>query len=554
MLAKIGRREMLLTACASPLLRRACAAETLDLRAGPLTLVFQPDIAFVRYVRLGDTEVLRGIYAAVRDSVWGTVAIRVRDLRVKRSDGGFVLTFAAEHKAGEIDFAWDGTITGTREGMLRFDFDGKARSTFQRNRIGFCVLHPMREVMGQPCTVEKTDGTVVNGSFPDLISPHQPFLDIRAIGHTIAPGLRAEVRMQGDTFEMEDHRNWTDANFKTYCTPLANPVPVKVDAGASIRQSVILTLRGDVPRAPAVVQRTSPVEVRITDQKRPMPRIGLGYSRVELGGRSQLRELSPAHIRVDLNPAKSGWKDTLAAASALGIPLEVAFFGPADVLLESELQNVARVLIFNPAHRGMVGSGKPVLLGTNDYFTELNRQRPKLEAAEGTCYSINPQVHAFDDASLVENLAAQGDTVRTARSFAGARWIAVTPVTLRPRFVPASGKPVQPDPRQSSEFAAAWTLGSIKALAEAGANSVTYYEVAGPGGILGFPVEKVFSIVQNAENVLISRSSDSLRIECAVFTRGSQRQVVLANMTPGRQRGVVEGKTFELSPYEVRII
>jgi hypothetical protein len=201
-----------------------------------------------------------------------------------------------------------------------------------------------------------------------------------------------------------------------------------------------------------------------------------------------------------------------------------------------------------------VGSGKPVLLGTNDYFTELNRQRPNLEAAEGTCYSINPQVHAFDDASLVENLAAQGDTVRTARSFAGARWIAVTPVTLRPRFVPASGKPVQPDPRQSSEFAAAWTLGSIKALAEAGANSVTYYEVAGPGGILGFPVEKVFSIVQNAENVLLSRSSDSLRIECAVFTRGSQRQVVLANMTPGRQRGVVEGKTFEMSPYEVRII
>ena len=106
----------------------------------------------------------------------------------------------------------------------------------------------MRECAGQPCTIEKTTGEKVKGSFPDLIAPHQPFFDIRAIRHTVVPGLEAEVRMEGDTFEMEDHRNWTDANFKTYCTPLAKPYPVKIESGTTIQQAVTLTLKGQRPR------------------------------------------------------------------------------------------------------------------------------------------------------------------------------------------------------------------------------------------------------------------------------------------------------------------
>jgi hypothetical protein len=208
-------------------------------------------------------------------------------------------------------------------------------------------------------------------------------------------------------------------------------------------------------------------------------------------------------------------------------------------------------LIFDVASPAPKMNGQ-VLLGTNDYFTELNRKRPPKNAGDGTCYSINPQVHAFDNASLVENLEAQASTVRTARSFAGDRWIAITPVTLRPRFIPANGTPVDPDPRQSSPFNAAWTLGSIKYLAEAGANSVTYYELSGKGGILGFPVEKVFASIKGADGIVPSQSSDPLRVDSAVFTRGSQRQIVLANMTGRAQRARLSGKTIELSPYELR--
>jgi hypothetical protein len=43
--------------------------------------------------------------------------------------------------------------------------------------------------------------------------------------------------------------------------------------------------------------------------------------------------------------------------------------------------------------------GAPLVIGTNEYFTELNRQRPQPELLDGSCYSINPQVHAFDNQS-----------------------------------------------------------------------------------------------------------------------------------------------------------
>ena len=61
---------------ASPILLSGSDASRrapIPLRAGPLTLLFEPDLAFLRYVRLGEREVLRGVYAAVRDRNWGTV-------------------------------------------------------------------------------------------------------------------------------------------------------------------------------------------------------------------------------------------------------------------------------------------------------------------------------------------------------------------------------------------------------------------------------------------------------------------------------------------------
>jgi len=164
----------------------------------------------------------------VRDHNWDTIAPQIDNVNLEQSDQGFELTFDVSCVEHDIDFFWQGKITGTADGTVVYAMDGCARSTFMRNRIGFCVLHSPAACAGDPCVVEKDDGSIEEGHYPDAISPHQPFIDMRAISHEVIPGVTARVAFEGDVFEMEDQRNWTDASYKTYCTPLAIPFPVLV--------------------------------------------------------------------------------------------------------------------------------------------------------------------------------------------------------------------------------------------------------------------------------------------------------------------------------------
>ncbi len=488
------------------------------LRAGPLTMYFDRKLAFLRYVRLGDHEVIRGLYAAVRDRNWGTVPPQVNDLKATVYEGGFEVTFDVVCRQGPIDFLWKGRLRGSEEGTVRFEMDGEARSTFLRNRIGFCLLHPIRECAGNPCAVEQTGGGREEGRFPELISPHQPFFNIAAISHEVEPGVTAEVRFEGEVFEMEDQRNWTDASYKTYCTPLARPFPVKVPKGTRIKQSVTLRLEGE-PRETGGRRRSPAVEIRPVDgEAAPLPPVGLRYadeSPVPTPAQTaRLRAMSPSHLRVDLHLEDEGWgkvfRQAASLARELGVPLEAAVYAGEDAeaqlrrlaAAEAELEpRIVRWLVYDEKKRwttaGLLGRARrflkgPVGAGADTNFTELNRNRPEQEP-DVICYAVNPQVHAFDNASLVETFEGLRDTVRTARSFAGAATIAVTTVTLRQQFNPvATGKveqdpdalPSSVDPRQMSLFGAGWTLGSLQALCESGAGSVTYYETTGWRGVM----------------------------------------------------------------------
>ena len=110
--------------------------------------------------------------------------------------------------------------------------------------------------------------------------------------------------------------------------------------------------------------------------------------------------------------------------------------------------------------------------GTNHFFTELNRERPPVDDIDFAVFSINPQVHAFDNLSLIETLPLQADNISSARHFCNDKPIVVSPVTLKMRFnpnatgapppVPEGELPSQVDARQMSLFGACWTLGSLK--------------------------------------------------------------------------------------------
>src|SRR5688500_17934358 len=134
----------------------------------------------LRYITVGDAEVVRRVYVAVRDASWGTIPPVLRDVRMEQNERGFHIEFFAEHVRAEIDFAWRGTIAGDAE-EIRFEMDGEARSTFRTCRTGICVLHPITNLAGSKCVIEHVDGTTEAAQFPITIAPHQPFTDVAAI-------------------------------------------------------------------------------------------------------------------------------------------------------------------------------------------------------------------------------------------------------------------------------------------------------------------------------------------------------------------------------------
>jgi len=577
--------------------------DLIPLRAGPLTMLYDPTNGMVRRIKLGELEVLRGIYAAVRDRNWGTVPTAVREITRSIEPDRFRIEFESEHRQGDIHFVWRALLRGEADGTLRYEFAGEARTTFLRNRIGFCVLHPIRECAGQPAKQLRLDGIEVASRFPDLIEPQifgrSSFQELRGVAHEVAAGIWARIDFEGDTFEMEDQRNWTDASFKTYCTPLSRPFPVEIKSGTTICQSVTLRLQGDLSRIhgyqlDAVNESTKVLMLTIPDQPTGrLPQLGLGVAshgepltQIEI---EQLRQLHLSHLRADVRLAAPDWTTTLAKAASearqIGTRLELALHLPRHGWIDfsamaDALQPLTPLLARVLALREGDAATTPETLaeikqylswlrlplggGSDGNFCELNREHALNRLALADCdlvfWSMNPQVHACDHLSIMESLEAQTATVRSARAWAGDRPLVVSPVTLKQRFNPvatgaerliASGVlPPHTDPRQLSHFAAAWTLGSIAALASAGIASATFYETTGARGVMErtagssmpdkfpslaggiFPMFEVFAGLVGCQQFAVAQSAATVPVTAlALFAAGKVKRVLIANLT-----------------------
>jgi hypothetical protein len=246
---------------------------------------------------------------------------------------------------------------------------------------------------------------------------------------------------------------------------------------------------------------------------------------------------------------------------------------------------VARVLVFQqgehstPAEAvrlvrerlaGAVGSA-PFAGGSPALFTEVNRTHPDPSAVDGIAYALNATVHADDDTSVLETPAIHGETVRSARVFSGGLPVHVGPVTFNQRSNPvATGPepesppgelPPQVDPRQCALLGGTWTLASAKSLAEAGADSVTYFETTGWRGVVeteegsplperfpsrpgaAFPLYHVLADLGELKGaeVVVAASSRPLAVEAFVLRGDTSLFVLVANLAPRTQEVVVAG-------------
>jgi hypothetical protein len=504
------------------------------LRAGALSAEFEA--GNLRYIRYGGVEMIRAISFIVRDKNWGTYNPEISDLRIEENSKGFVVAYTAVTGDAEQQFAYSAEITGRSEGTLRFSARGRAVSDFLTNRTGFVVLHPIENLAGKPAGVIETTGESFETRFPELINPVQPMMNLRAIRHEFAPGAFVDCRMEGDTFEMEDQRNWTDASYKTYVRPLALPWPYTLPSGSEIEQSVTLTVTGS---APARAGGDGGIRVRIGETLGAAPALGLGFDPDEAGGvrdnAAALRAIGASHLVCHHDPRRGHDRATLAMAvetaealgarpwleaivaevddfeaelatlgdwvSSLGSPFSVVMISPAPDL-KCTLPGSPwppcppAVDLYRAARRAFPGA--KLGGGMFSYFTELNRKRPPLAELDFVSFTTSPLVHAGDDRSVAEGLEALPHIARSVRAIVGEKPFAVGPSAIGMRDNPY-GAATTPnprnirqamnrnDPRQRGLLGAAWNLACFAHFARGGAREIALGGLVGPFGLLHLP-------------------------------------------------------------------
>ena len=507
-------------------------AERRQFQAGPLSVEFEA--GNLRRFCFGGVEVLRGIAFLVRDTGWGTYRAAIADLDTQEGPGLFRIRYRATCSGPEGTFAYQARIEGHESGTLLFACEGAPAEDFPANRVGFVVLHPIGGVAGRPVDVEHTDGRRETVTLPAVIAPDQPILDIRALAHEAAPGLRARVRMEGDAYEMEDQRNWTDASFKTYIRPLAKPRPFVIPAGEKQVQSVALSIDGPPP-APAAARSGVPV-LSLGGPCGTVPGIGLAAAPGDLPEAAEaaatVRAVGPQHLvfrldmRTEADPAMLARCADLAAATGAEPTLEVIIPGrdadaelgrAAGLVAAAGLRPVAVVpspardqktrpsrtlppgdtpsaQIYAAARRAFPGCliGGGVLTS----FTELNRNPPPASGIDFVTHGTAAIVHAADDLSVWETLEALPAVIASARGLVKDLPYRLGPSGLGLRENPygpaVAGNPegrrvpmARSDPRHRGLFGAAWTLAFLAIAARGGVAAVTAADCTGDLGVTG---------------------------------------------------------------------
>ncbi|MER8440598.1 hypothetical protein NKH36_28785 [Mesorhizobium sp. M1312] len=516
---------------------RLCGTEQVDpqlrtLRAGPLSVEF--DNGAIRYVRIGGVEVLRGISFLVRDENWGTETPVLDDLQIDEKPDAFSVAYRGTCGGACGRLVYQARIAGGSDGALSFVVEAEPETDVLTNRTGFVVLHPIEGLAGKPVKVLHEDGREELSHFPDHIDPKCPFTDIRALSHEIEPGIWATCTLEGDAFEMEDQRNWSDASFKTYVRPLRRPWPYGLPKGQKFTQSIRLEVLG-TPLAGTSETLNPFINLTIGGAIGRVPRIGIGVAADEakraLDVAEVIRGLAPqwmvcqVDLRLGHGQDELGTYAALARLTGAGVVLEITTKGTLDPFSElaplaDAVQrlglNLEAISVFSAQDMKSVQPGAPwpamptfeqnysaarrafpgVPLGGGmaAYFTELNRKRPPTGVLDYATFTTCPNVHAADDVSVMETLQAIPHLIRSTRAFMGDRLpLRIGPSQLGCRENPY-GKSTTPneangrvclsriDPRQRGLFNAAWTVGYFAGSALEGIEAVAFGDFTGPLG------------------------------------------------------------------------
>lgn len=540
--------------------------------AGPLAITIAD--GSIRTLAWHGIEVLRGIDYPIRNADWGTWAATTTTEDFDEAGDGF--TYRRDFTVGDGLFRGSFTCSGTPQGAVAVALKLMVQRDARVNRAGFVLLHPVAGVAGSPLRVTHADGSMEETCFPELISASQPIFDIAAMRQE-ANGVTANLVLSGDTFEMEDQRNWSDASYKTYCRPLSLPYPYEVLAGELIEQSIDIQMAGTGGAGSAVggaaidfgpslgralPEPTLALEAGWETRDPALAALGVAATllRVDLTDphwpASLPCLLGSAHGALDLEVIVGD--DAAAMAQSLvslRTVLEQAHVVPRSVIAlpqaylrsyqpqaswpsgatPEQAADAARAAFPDAA----IGGG--VL--TN--FTELNRYRGAVTAGDYLTHGTTAIVHAADDVSVLQTLEALPQIFASIETLAPGRPYRLGLVSIGMRSNPYGAAVAEnpdglrtpmamSDPRLSGLFGAAFMVGVVAATVDSPVERMALAAPAGPLGLIRdgqvCPAWHVFAGLTRLKDQdrLVAPAPDGM---AAVATASASGQaLVLANL------------------------
>ncbi len=567
--------------------------------AGPLTLEYSEGSLW--NISNGSEEAIRRIYLVFQDINWTSRPFIIKDEIWQIADRSFSAKIKAQGSHDAKDLSVELEITGSESGEITYGFSASTAVSFMRNRLGLCLLHPVAGLAGRECELTKADGAVEVSRFPDAISPNQPFLNLSGISHKLQSGQVVSVNFAGEIFESEDHRNWSDASYKTYCTPISLPFPAQVTPGEALSQKITISISGEHVTP---ISKNESAVITVDAKEFELPEIGLGLSEdpahliaSEYVG---FEDLAIKHLRLSLNgdsQIRSAVEKALLVTQQLKIDLDVAIKAESLEQLKAILQSIIEfkdqirsLYIFSASEKTtpirfiqvaeeQLGDKSKIIGGTDLYFTELNRNQSAVDFVDRVNFSINPQVHSFDDRTLIQNTATQKTIAKNAHRIANGKKVSIGPITLRPRYNPNATEPDKDvsntplpssvDARQRTWFAEGWAAMSIRSLTEsASISAVTYFETLGWRGIRelstgskdplnfasktseDFPVWRLFKNLKGFTHARPTASSLPELVDCLIVTSGQKAKVILVNFSTIEQEVKFSG--IDLKPQTLK--
>ena len=453
----------------------------------------------VRNVTYKGVQLIDLLYTAIRPWDWSTLVPdrHSQDVNVNGADCLVTIsdTFAGALEAQTI-------ITLTTDNTFSVDYQLKGLADYSVNRWGICFCLHSGDWMGSTVSASEDTYRLLKDISPQRVVDGitQGLFPAANEMHFVAPDQRfIKATSSGKVLEAEDQRNWTDNTYKIYSGSLSEPRPFVASMGSIWKQNVIFEVG-----APAGVS-ADPAKIVIREIE-ALPSIGLQFNTEPLLSPDDLEKalvlLDIDHLRVNEELLTA---QKIATTSASGLILEAALLstnnGAAlqiEVTKLSERVPAGSRLLIQRDNRGIVEisdlpkneSLNSFIPGTDAYLVDLHRN--KYDFGNSVSYSMAPTVHSTDVETIFKTLYTQRESIEFAQKYLAPQ-VFISPITFSTRGNPETGHSrderiifANPDAalRIRTLEGAAWTLGSIFALASAGAFSGTWHELFGDFGVI----------------------------------------------------------------------